>query len=37
HKISDSLALGYSHLGDGYGDTLHIRSEPLRSIYFLES
>ena len=37
HDILDVSALGYSHLGDGYGDTLHIRSEPLRGIYFLES
>jgi Ca2+-binding RTX toxin-like protein len=37
HDILDVAALGYSHLGDGYGDTLHIRSEPLRGIYFLES
>ncbi|MDU8456201.1 M10 family metallopeptidase C-terminal domain-containing protein [Pseudomonas syringae group sp. J254-4] len=37
HDTLDVSALGYSHLGDGYGDTLHIRSEPLRGIYFLES
>ncbi|MCH5510526.1 M10 family metallopeptidase C-terminal domain-containing protein [Pseudomonas syringae] len=37
HDILDVSALGYSHLGNGYGDTLHIRSEPLRGIYFLES
>ncbi|MCF5227731.1 calcium-binding protein, partial [Pseudomonas syringae] len=37
HDILDVSALGYSHLGNGYGDTLHIRSEPLRGIYILES
>ncbi|WP_420892767.1 M10 family metallopeptidase C-terminal domain-containing protein [Pseudomonas congelans] len=37
HDTLDVSALGYSHLGNGYGDTLHIRSEPLRGIYFLES
>lgn len=37
HDILDLSALGYSHLGDGYGDTLAIRSEPFRSIYILES
>jgi Ca2+-binding RTX toxin-like protein len=35
--ILDVSALGYTHLGNGYGDTLHIRSEPLRGIYILES
>jgi len=37
HDILDVSALGFSHLGNGYGDTLHIRSEPLRGIYFLEN
>ncbi|MBD1588617.1 M10 family metallopeptidase C-terminal domain-containing protein [Pseudomonas typographi] len=37
HDILDVSALGYSHLGNGYGDTLHLRSEPLRGIYILES
>lgn len=37
HDVLDVSALGYSHIGNGYGDTLHIRSEPLRGIYFLES
>lgn len=37
HDILDLSALGYSHLGDGYGDSLAIRSEPFRSIYILES
>lgn len=37
HDVLDVSALGYSHLGNGYGDTLHIRSEPLRGIYILES
>ncbi|MEN4753449.1 calcium-binding protein, partial [Pseudomonas sp. Ps21-P2] len=37
HDILDVSALGYSHLGNGYGDTLHISSEPLRGIYILES
>ncbi|WP_273820960.1 M10 family metallopeptidase C-terminal domain-containing protein [Pseudomonas asplenii] len=37
HDILDVSALGFSRLGDGYGDTLHIRSEPLRGIYFLEN
>ncbi|WP_225774681.1 calcium-binding protein [Pseudomonas sp. Marseille-Q5115] len=37
HDILDVSALGYSHLGDGYGDTLHIRKEPLRGIYILEN
>ncbi|SEI43074.1 M10 family metallopeptidase C-terminal domain-containing protein [Pseudomonas sp. NFR16] len=37
HDILDVSALGFSHLGDGYGDTLQIRSEPLRGIYILEN
>ena len=37
HDILDVSALGYTHLGNGYGDSLHIRSEPLRGIYILES
>lgn len=37
HDILDVSALGYVRLGDGYGDTLHIRSEPLRGIYILEN
>ena len=35
--ILDVSALGYTHLGNGYGDTLHIRKEPDRGVYFLES
>ncbi|BBP65025.1 calcium-binding protein [Pseudomonas sp. Cab53] len=37
HDVLDLSALGFSHLGNGYGDTLHIRSEPLRGIYILEN
>ena len=37
HDIVDVSALGYSHLGNGYGDTLHLRTDRLNAVTYLES
>ncbi len=37
HDILDVSALGYSHIGNGHGDSLHMRIDSLRGVTFLES
>jgi Ca2+-binding RTX toxin-like protein len=37
HDILDVSALGYSHMGNGYGDTLHMRIDSLDGVTYLES
>ncbi|WP_426152988.1 calcium-binding protein [Pseudomonas sp. DC3000-4b1] len=37
HDIVDVSALGYSRLGNGYGDTLHLRTDRLNAVTYLEN